>query len=71
MKWILARMLEMDADSISVNTEIDYTQSPPETIYLVTYPEGQRRILFKDVLNYVEKHLKDDPLADRLRIAKS
>ncbi|MBS1618424.1 MAG: hypothetical protein JST76_07890 [Bacteroidetes bacterium] len=35
-------------------------------IYLVSHPGGERRVVLRDVLEYVEKHLKGDPIAVRL-----
>ncbi len=66
MKWILAQMLDMDAESITVTTELSGTPDRPETIYLVSHPGGERRVVLRDVLEYIDKHLKDDPIVARL-----
>ncbi|MBS1593514.1 MAG: hypothetical protein JST90_04275 [Bacteroidetes bacterium] len=66
MKWILAQMLDMDVDSITVTTELSGSSDRPETIYLVSYPGGERRVVLRDVLEYIDKHLKDDPIVVHL-----
>lgn len=66
MKWILAQMLELEVDSLSVTTELEGPPDRPGTVYLVKYPGGERRVQLKDVLEYIERHLKDDPIVARL-----
>ena len=59
-------MLELEPESITVTTELEGSPERPSTVYLISYPGGQRRILLSEVLEYVERHLKGDPLAERL-----
>ncbi len=66
MKWILAQMLELDADSICVTTELEGVPDRLETVYLVRHSGGERRIGLADVLEYIEKHLKNDPILAHL-----
>lgn len=66
MKWILAQMLEMDADQLSITTELAGPPDRPETVYMVRYAGGERHVALRDVLEYVEKYLKDDPIAAQL-----
>lgn len=66
MKWILARMLELEPDTISVTTELEGPPERPHTVYFVQSESGTRRVTLSDVLEYIEKHLKDDPILDRL-----
>lgn len=66
MKWILARMLELEPDAISVTTELEGPPEYPRTVYFVRFAGGMRRVALSDVLEYVEKHLKDDPIVQRL-----
>lgn len=66
MKWILAHMLELEPDAISVTTEIEGSPERPHTVYIVQYEGHRRRVELSDVLEYIEKHLKGDPIVDRL-----
>lgn len=59
MKWVIAKMLNLDAETIIVSNEIVEVTEGKETIYVVEHLTGTVRISMAKVLEYIEHNMDD------------
>ena len=59
MKWVIAKMLNLDAETIIVSSEKSEDTDGKETVYIVEHPSGTVRISMSKVLEYIEHNMED------------